>query len=186
MKSIGKLFISGKWVEGKGDSFTSLSSVDNHTVWEGKAANLKDVEIACDAAFEGFREWSNFTETDRIVILKKFCGIVEARLDVIAEAISHEIGKPLWESKTEVKAIIAKLEPSIKAFDERCHTFNANGGAITRFRPLGPVAVIGPYNFPIHMPNVHIVPALLAGNSVVLKQSQLAPLSGQLYMECWS
>jgi succinylglutamic semialdehyde dehydrogenase len=121
---------------------------------------------------------------DRIAFLNKFAGILGNHKDELAKLISSEIGKPFWEAKTEVAAMIAKIDISIEAHKERSSEFYG-GKAATRFRPHGLVAVIGPYNFPGHLPNGHICPALLAGNVVLFKPSELAPATAEFIMNCW-
>jgi succinylglutamic semialdehyde dehydrogenase len=107
----------------------------------------------------------------------------------LAELISQEVGKPLWESLTEVGAMIGKIAISVKAFEDRCGTRQSPLGdarSVTRFKPHGVVAIFGPFNFPGHLPNGHIVPALLAGNTIVFKPSELTPAVGQRMVELLS
>src|SRR5205814_5708199 len=93
---------------------------------------------------------------------------------------SRETGKPRWESLGEVDAMIGKIEISVTAYHDRTgeRSKEVAGGAegVTRFKPYGAVAVFGPFNFPAHLPNGHIIPALLAGNTIVHKPSEQAPL----------
>ena len=106
----------------------------------------------------------------------------------MAELIARETGKPLWETRTEAAAMVGKVEISIKAFDERTGTRQseiAGATAMLRHKPHGVVAVFGPYNFPGHLPNGHIVPALLAGNTVVLKPSELTPAVAEKMVQLW-
>ncbi|OPX53958.1 N-succinylglutamate 5-semialdehyde dehydrogenase, partial [Oceanospirillum multiglobuliferum] len=106
----------------------------------------------------------------------------------MAHAIGRETGKPLWEARTEVAAMAAKVGISITAYHERTGEKRmpmADGTAVLRHRPHGVVAVFGPYNFPGHLPNGHIVPALIAGNTVVFKPSELAPDVARATVEAW-
>jgi succinylglutamic semialdehyde dehydrogenase len=103
--------------------------------------------------------------------------------------ISQETGKPLWESLSEIDAMVNKVPLSIQAFKERRSPAVAsanNQTTATRYKPHGVVAVFGPFNFPGHLPNGHIVPALLAGNTVVFKPSELTPLVARRTLELWS
>ena len=84
----------------------------------------------------------------------------------------------------EGKAVVGKVELSIQAYASRCAEFG-QGQSRTRFKPHGVMAVLGPFNFPAHLPNGHIVPALLAGNTVVFKPSESVPTAAQLMMACW-
>src|SRR5205823_10903571 len=95
---------------------------------------------------------------------------------------------PRWEALTEVDAMIGKVPLSIRAFQQRRQPVVnelADGTTATRFKPHGVVAVLGPFNFPGHLPNGHIVPALLAGNTAVFKPSELTPAVAQLTVELW-
>ncbi|MBC7624559.1 MAG: succinylglutamate-semialdehyde dehydrogenase, partial [Aeromicrobium sp.] len=97
-------------------------------------------------------------------------------------------GKPLWESATEVTTMIGKIDISIRANQERSgerSTVQADHTAVLRHRAHGVVAVFGPYNFPGHLPNGHIVPALLAGNCVIFKPSELTPGSAEATIRIW-
>ena len=102
--------------------------------------------------------------------------------------IGLETGKPLWESRTEVAAMMGKIAISVRAYDERTGERASDGPAghaVLRHRPHGVVAVFGPYNFPGHLPNGHIVPALLAGNTVVFKPSEQAPGVAEMTLRIW-
>lgn len=113
--------------------------------------------------------------------LNRYKENLTARKNSLAEVISSEVGKPLWESKTEVDAMIGKIAISHQAYLERCPS-----NEFMHFRPYGTVAVFGPFNFPGHLPNGHIVPALIAGNNVIFKPSELTPKTGQGIQECLS
>ena len=106
-----------------------------------------------------------------------------------AELIARETGKPLWEAKTEVGAVVNKVEISVEAYAERTPQRKmeaALGNRIAvRHKPHGVLAVLGPYNFPAHLPNGHIVPALIAGNAVVFKPSEKTPATGELLVHCF-
>jgi succinylglutamic semialdehyde dehydrogenase len=103
-------------------------------------------------------------------------------------AICEETGKPKWESNTEVDSMIAKAAISIEARGARRNlSEQIVAGAVNavRYKPLGVAIVLGPFNFPGHLPNGHIIPALLAGNTVVFKPSELTPRVGELMARCW-
>jgi len=165
-------------------TLTSFNPSDGSIVWQGHAAGSKDIQAAVDKAGAAFPQWSSRPLFERIGFLRRFAKTLDARKQELAVTIAREIGKPLWEARTEVGAMISKVEISIKAFEKRCGEFEG-GAAITRFRPHGIVAVIGPYNFPGHLPNGHIVPALLAGNVVLFKPSEIAPATAQATFACW-
>ena len=182
------LFINGAWTEGKGPSFTSRDPASGDTVWAGASAAESDVNAAILSARQAFATWSVMPLDDRILHIKQFQGVVQVRQEALAELISREMGKPLWDARTEVKAVLAKIDISLTAYHERTGMKNTEAGAVRqelRHRPLGPMVVFGPYNFPAHLPNGHIVPALIAGNTVVFKPSEQTPAVGAFYAECW-
>jgi succinylglutamic semialdehyde dehydrogenase len=165
-------------------NFSSTNPATGETVWNGPAADAPEVDRAVRRARAAFGDWSRRTLTEREALVRAFARLLEARQTALAEAISREVGKPAWEALTEVQTMIGKVELSIKARMQRCAEFSG-GPAITRFRPHGIVAVFGPFNFPGHLPNGHIVPALLAGNTVVFKPSEHAPLVAELTAAAW-
>lgn len=148
-------------------------------------ASLPDrVDDVVTQARQAFPLWAGRSLADRGVILRAYAGILERRRSAFAEIISQEVGKPLWEALGEVQSMIAKVEISIEAQAKRCGEFRS-GPALTRFRPHGVVAVLGPFNFPGHLPNGHIVPALLAGNTVVYKPSEYAHATASAMAAAW-
>jgi succinylglutamic semialdehyde dehydrogenase len=183
-----KHYIQGKWVEGKGPQFSAINPATAQTIWTGRAADQETVNQAVMAAKEAFPKWSGLDMQTRIKYLERFQqALVEAKA-ILSEAISESTGKPLWESATEVDAMINKIPISIEASQVRCPTIEKqqpHGLSTTTHRAHGVMAVLGPFNFPGHLPNGHIVPALLAGNTVVFKPSELAPLVAELTLQCW-
>lgn len=164
--------------------FSSTNPATGETVWCGPAASPSEVGTAVYHARAAFADWSQRSLEDRIAVLRAYASALERRKPALAEMISREIGKPNWESLTEVQSMIGKVEISIEAQAKRCSEFRG-GAAVTRFRPHGVVAVLGPFNFPGHLPNGHIVPALLAGNTVVYKPSEYAPGTAELMASAW-
>ncbi len=164
--------------------FSSLNPATGAVVWTGPAADADAVDRAATRARAAFPDWSRRPHDERAAVLRAFAARLGARQAELADQISREVGKPLWESLTEVRSMIGKIELSIDAHARRCGEFGG-GPAITRFRPHGVVAVLGPFNFPGHLPNGHIAPALLAGNTVLFKPSELAPGVAELTRECW-
>ncbi len=162
----------------------SINPSDGSVVWTGAATPVEKLPEFATAATAAFVSWSMRSLQHRESVLRAFSEVINNRAEELAITISKEIGKPLWESRTEVAAISGKVDISIQAHRERCREF-PGGKAITRFRPHGLVVVIGPYNFPGHLPNGHICPALLAGNTVLFKPSELAPATGELLVRCW-
>ncbi|GMQ47812.1 succinylglutamate-semialdehyde dehydrogenase [Vibrio sp. 10N] len=181
-------WISGNWVAGLGDAFQSLSPYDNNIIWEGQSATPEQVELAVSSARKAFVEWKKRPFAEREAIVLAFADKVKERSEEIAIAIAKETGKPLWETRTEAGAMAGKIAISIRAYHQRTGESQreaAGNQIVLRHRPLGVMAVFGPYNFPGHLPNGHIVPALLAGNTVVFKPSEQTPLVGEIAMKIW-
>ena len=171
---------------------TRLISTDpatGETVWEGDAASSVQVQAAADAARAAFADWADRPRAERVDAVKRYQTVLKDRSETFAETISRETGKALWETRTEVAAMIGKVDISIRAYDERTGERQADtafGRAALRHRPHGVAAVLGPFNFPGHLPNGHIVPALLAGDTVVFKPSEETPAVGQAMAEAFA
>ncbi|WP_406564520.1 succinylglutamate-semialdehyde dehydrogenase [Acinetobacter qingfengensis] len=182
------LFIAGQWLQGKGKSWKKTNPVDHQVIWTGHAATESDVEQACLAARKAFPAWAKIPLQQRIEIIDCFASVLEQNKQQLAEVISLETSKPLWETLTEVQSMIAKVAISIRAYHQRTgesNTVMMDGVATLRHRPHGVLAVFGPYNFPGHLPNGHIVPALLAGNTLVFKPSELTPWTAEETIKLW-
>ncbi len=146
------------------------------------------VDEAVESARGAFSAWKRMAIEERAEFLIRFQAVLKKREMEWIEAISREIGKPLWESRTELSAMVNKVDITLQESMKLVANFEIpsileNTTGACRFRPLGVVAVIGPFNFPGHLPNGHIIPALLTGNTVVFKPSEKAPWVGQLMAE---
>ncbi len=162
----------------------SIEPATGAAYWRGP---VSDVEAEVALARDAGPEWSARPLTVRVETLRRFVNVVRQKSDALADCISRETGKPLWEARTEVESVINKVEISIRAYAERTpqRRLEGNLGARTaiRHKPHGVMAVLGPYNFPAHLPNGHIVPALLAGNAVVFKPSEKTPATGKMLVD---
>jgi succinylglutamic semialdehyde dehydrogenase len=177
-------FINGQWVTGGADALNKQNPVSGETLWQGKAASGSQVAAACEAARAAFPQWARQPFAERQALVEGFARLLESHKTALAETIAQETGKPRWETLTEVQAMINKIAISIKAYHSRTGE-QAEGESALRHRPHGVLAVFGPYNFPGHLPNGHIVPALLAGNCVVFKPSELTPMTAEKTVELW-
>lgn len=182
-------YINGEWIEGSGAEFTSENPATGEIIWRGKSADFQQVEAAVAAAHAAFDSWRRTPVNDRIAILTTFNQRLIDRLPELAALISEEVGKAPWDALGEAKTTTLKLDFTLKAYAERTPSKETalNGGltAALRHRPHGVMAVYAPYNFPTHIPNGHIMPALLAGNTIVLKPSELTPKTGEWYTQQW-
>ena len=182
-------FIDGRWIAGAGDGFVSFDPATSEPVWRGAEASNDQVAAAVAAARAAFPAWADLPRAERIEAVKRYQVVLKSRAPEIAEAISRETGKALWETTAELGSMAGKVDISIRAYDERTGERTAEtafGHATLRHRPHGVAAVLGPFNFPGHLPNGHIVPALLAGDTVVFKPSEETPWTGQLMAECFA
>ena len=181
-------FINGQWQAGLGHTFQSVNPANNDVIWQANSATAEQVDSAVSAAREAFYSWADKSFAERLAIVKTFAETLKEHSEELAVAIAQETGKPLWETRTEAGAMVGKIAISEKAFLERTGDVEnpmPQGRAMIRHKPHGVVAVFGPYNFPGHLPNGHIVPALLAGNTVVFKPSELTPAVAELTLKLW-
>lgn len=178
-------YIQGEWLSGAAETLTKQDPVSGETLWQGHAASAEQVTQACAVARAAFPDWARTPFAARQAIVEQFATLLEQNKTTLAETIARETGKPRWETLTEVQAMINKVAISVKAYHARTGA-QAEGESSLRHRPHGVLAVFGPYNFPGHLPNGHIVPALLAGNCVVFKPSELTPMTAEKTVALWA
>jgi len=174
---------------GEPASVTQLTSTDPATGEQVWAGEIGDAAAEVATARAAWAAWAAHSHAFRIEALRRFANVVRSREAEFAELISKETGKPFWEARTEVAAVVNKVEISVDAYAERTPQRKmeaALGNKVAvRHKPHGVLAVLGPYNFPAHLPNGHIVPALIAGNAVVFKPSEKTPASGEMLVRCY-
>lgn len=181
------LYIDGNWVNGNGDLFTSVNPANQEIVWQGNSATQSDVNLAIKSSVDSFLSWSQLSLVDRCHYIEKYVKVLETKQLEYAQTISIENGKPLWEAKTEVAAMLGKFNASLNAYNSRTGEAESKAEISNKLvhRPIGVMVVFGPFNFPGHLPNGHIIPALLAGNTVVFKPSELTPKCAELMLKYW-
>ena len=148
------------------------------------------IESACFAAAKAYPSWSSLSQEERNTYLKKLARIYETKQEELAICISRETGKPLWESQLEVKALIQKIEITLKESlplvqDTELLTQREGVKGKIAYRSRGVFLILGPFNFPLHLPNGHIVSALALGNTVIFKASEKTPASAEALAECF-
>lgn len=168
-------------------NLTELVSYEPATgaeLWRGATS---DVDAAVAAARAAWPNWAAAPLSDRIAFVRSFGSRVKADLESFADCIARETGKPLWEARNEVESVVNKVDISVKAYADRTSQRRFDGKPGTRnavrHKPHGVLAVLGPYNFPAHLPNGHIVPALIAGNAIVFKPSEKTPAVGAMLID---
>ena len=166
------------------EKLVSTEPATGAELWSGEVGDAAAEVAAARAAWPA---WAAHSVAYRMETLRRFANVVRSSTDEFAELIARETGKPLWEAKTEVGAVINKVEISIAAYADRTPQKKleaALGSKVAvRHKPHGVLAVLGPFNFPAHLPNGHIVPALISGNAVVFKPSEKTPATGAFLVD---
>jgi succinylglutamic semialdehyde dehydrogenase len=181
-------FIDGEWMAGSGAELVTIDPSSGRQTWSSNESTPGDVQRAAEAARAGFEQWASTPLDERIAVCVRFRDLLKQDAEELASIIAEEVGKPLWEARTEVTTMANKVDISVQAYGARTGETAAkvaDGNAVLRHRPHGVFGVFGPYNFPGHLPNGHIVPALIAGNTVVFKPSEYAPRTAIKTVQLW-
>jgi len=174
----------------KDEEWSNLSPANHSEVVANCKTSYSHVDECVVSAKKAFVNWSNLKMEERIESVLLVKEAFEKNREALELTIARETGKPLWECKTEVNAMIGKfavtIDHSLKLIEEQKIKEIAPGvDGYIRFVPRGVLAVLGPFNFPGHLPNGHIVPALIAGNTIVFKPSELTPMTAQVIASCF-
>nr|WP_314542005.1 succinylglutamate-semialdehyde dehydrogenase [uncultured Massilia sp.] len=181
-------YINGAWRAGSGAELATIDPSTGRRTWTSNASSVDDIAQAVGAARAAFEAWAFTGLEQRIAICQRFRDLLKEHNEELAAIIAEEVGKPLWEARTEVTTMANKVDISVQSHTARTGETNAkvaDGNAVLRHRPHGVFAVFGPYNFPGHLPNGHIVPALIAGNTLVFKPSEYAPRTAVRTVQLW-
>lgn len=184
----GRHYINGTWIEGSGAPLVSYNPANSQPIWKGTMATKSEINAAYEAALNAQFNWGQLDIHTRVQCLKNFGLQIEENKAKLSQLISIETGKPRWEAATEVNSVIGKISISINAYYQRTNEAQVevpDSRGYVRYKPQGVVAVLGPFNFPAHLSNGHIVPALLAGNTIVYKPSELSPAVAECIVQCW-
>lgn len=185
--------IGGDWIS-LGRGVANVSSFNparpEHCVWSG-ATSVNHVDAAVAAARKAFPAWAAWGRDNRFRVLKRFAELCKQRAAQVTELICDETGKVMWEAKGEASILSGKVDITLDASAigglRRVEGFEFEMApqkyGRCSFKPHGVMAVLGPFNFPAHLPNGHIIPALAMGNTVVFKPSDKAPGVGQILAE---
>jgi succinylglutamic semialdehyde dehydrogenase len=181
-------YIGGAWLAGSGPLLATIDPSTGRQTWTSNESTAEDVDRAVQAAHAAFEGWALTPLEQRIAICQRFRDLLKEHNEELAAIIAEEVGKPLWEARTEVTTMANKVDISVQSYAARTGETSAtvaDGNAVLRHRPHGVFAVFGPYNFPGHLPNGHIVPALIAGNTLVFKPSEYAPRTAVRTVQLW-
>jgi len=166
------------------EKLQSFEPATGNLLWEGEH---NDIDAEVERAASAWMHWAARSVSFRVETMRRFANVVRAQEEAFADLIARETGKPLWEARTEVGSVINKVDISVAAYSERTGQRRLEGAMGARqnlrHKPHGVMAVLGPYNFPAHLPNGHIVPALIAGNAVVFKPSEKTPATAAMLVD---
>ncbi len=183
-------YISGRFVEVRdaNGEIVVRSPADLSDHLGTYAYSYRAVEDATAAAREAFVTWRKTKLSDRMDFLRKYRDALKKMEARLAEVIAREVGKPLWEARQEVATMVNKVDVTLAdglkpVTDIELPGIMDNTFGACRYRPHGVFVVVGPFNFPGHLANGHIVPALVTGNTVIFKPSEKSPGVGQLMAE---
>jgi aldehyde dehydrogenase (NAD+) len=182
-------YVAGQWIECKTQrTFRNINPANtSETVGLLQASGPEDIQEACEAAAKAQSTWAAMPAPLRGEFLYKAADIMEGRLQKLSEEMTREEGKTLPEAKGEVKRAINILRyfggEGPRQFSYQIPSERENVFCYTLRKPLGVVALITPWNFPSAIPAWKMAPALVAGNTVVIKPASLAPLSAYRIVE---
>ncbi len=185
-------YIDGRFIEppDASGSWDLKSPADFSDVVATVKFSYRAVDEAVGAARIAWKSWKRTSFSERADLLKKYQVALKSHELVLAQAMVREVGKPLWEAKQEVATMVNKVDITLTdsmklVADVELPNIMEGTRGTSRHRPLGVMAVVGPFNFPGHLANGHIVPALATGNTVVFKPSEKSPMVGQIMAECF-
>lgn len=189
MKFLGN-YINGEFVtERKGAAIHNINPYNlaqPHFEWFENPAR---VDEAIEGAKKAFYLWRETSREHKLQLFKKLEKSFQNKKDLFTQAIVQETGKALWEAKIEAGALGTKLKITtqdvLQLIQQLESTGRIEGKSEFKLKPRGVCGVIGPFNFPLHLSNGHILPALLMGNTIVYKPSEQAPQCASLYVECF-
>jgi RHH-type proline utilization regulon transcriptional repressor/proline dehydrogenase/delta 1-pyrroline-5-carboxylate dehydrogenase len=176
-------FIGGAFVAPSGNALVSRNPAADGAVVFETGYTVGAVTDAVAAAESAQLAWAQLTQSQRAAHLDRFKSELAARGSDLADAIVIETGKIRSEAKLEVQTVLNRFDLVKTAMAGDLKGGQVAPGEHLRYHALGVVGVIGPFNYPLHLCHAHVVPALLAGNTVVVKPSDITPLVGQRYAE---
>ncbi len=182
MQALGN-YVGGQFVPPSGKALVSRNPAADGAVVFETGYTVAAAADAAGAAAAAQPAWAQLGEVERARHLDRFKAELAARADALADAIVIETGKIRSEAKAEVQTVLNRFDLARGAMAGDLRGGAVAAGEYLRYQPLGVVGVIGPFNFPLHLCHAHVVPALLAGNTVVIKPSDITPLCGQRYAE---
>jgi 1-pyrroline dehydrogenase len=181
-------FIGGEWVDSaSGETLDVENPADGEVIAKVQASDAEDVDRAANAAATAFETWQHTTPGERSVMLLKLADAIEARADELGRLESKNAGKPVGAAIEEIPVVVDNLRFFAGAArvmeGKAANEYIAGHTSMIRREPVGVVASIAPWNYPIMMAGWKIGPALAAGNAVILKPSARTPLTALVLAE---
>lgn len=176
-------WIYGQAEPGSGQAFTCSNPRSGEIYIRGCYSDPHQVDRAVNGARLALDEWWNIGLQGRLNILEHWKFLLEQQSQKMVDLLVLETGRPRWECENELRAVLEKWPLTISAVNERAHNYNAVNGESVEYRSVGVFGILGPFNFPLHLPHGQILPALLSGGCAVFKPSEFTPLSAQFYVE---
>ncbi len=182
-----KFYINGKWVNPSKPNDFNVINPSNEELFAVISLGYKeDTDLAVKSAKKAFETWKETSKEERINLLEKLLEIYKKRFKEMAEAISMEMGAPIeWSTNVQTSSGQSHLEDFISRLKEFNFEkkFNEKSNNHIRYEPIGVCGLITPWNWPINQIALKVVPALATGCTMILKPSEIAPISGVLFAE---
>ena len=180
-----KFYIDGAWVEPlKPGDFDVLNPATEEAVATISMGSAEDINLAVSAARNAFASFSISSKKERLELLQSFLAIYEKRYDEMVATITLELGAPVSMSRRSQAAVgVSHLEGFLKAFKAMNFRQRLDSGDTLVREPIGVCGLITPWNWPVNQVALKVLPALATGCTMVLKPSELTPLSAMLYAE---
>lgn len=165
-----------------------ISPNTQELLFEVPTLNREQIDDAVNASVKAFHSWKKVPVSKRVEIMNKFCTLFEQKKDKVAASITSQMGRPIRYGHGEVKGVIERANYMISVAEEslKDDVIEYKPGVVKRFQrkePLGPVFLIAAWNYPYLTTVNNIIPALLAGNTVLLKQSPQTPQCADIFVE---
>src|SRR3954469_24874275 len=187
--TLTRLFIGGEWVEAAGgEAADAASPATGETLGPVAQGDREDARRAIAAAAAAFPAWAAATAFERADVLRRIAAVCESRRDELARVCTLDQGKPIAESYDEVDELVAMLrgaaEDGIRIEGSIPPSSGEGKRVLLMRRPLGPIAVVTPWNWPYTMPAEIVAPALACGNTVVWTPAPSTAVCSGLLAEC--
>jgi len=180
-------YINGKWVTpSKPNDFEVINPSNEEPFAIISLGGEADTNSAVKAAKEAFTSWRKTSKEERISLIQKLYEIYKSRWDEMTKVISMEMGAPLdYASSAQTASGAAHIKDFIKRLKdfEFGSTFDEGTDNYIAYEPIGVCGLITPWNWPINQITLKVIPAFAAGCTMILKPSEIAPLSGMLFAE---